>query len=128
MGPRDSFAGLGRLANHDELVDTGDRGGSHGVFRRLPAHPVLAQPRDDVRGRRVLPVRSDAFGLDHPLVAIARVEPFAVAPLGVEDPGLELSLERVPADPLAAGSYRPAPGLDGKLAFEEVAALGPFAG
>ena len=69
----------------------GDRGAAEGPVDRLPAHPVLAQSRDDVRGRRVLAVLPDAFGLDHPLVAVAGPVALAVAPLGVEDPGLELA-------------------------------------
>src|SRR5262249_26500594 len=70
----------------------------------------------------------DALDLDHPLVAGAREVAFAVAALGVEDPGLELPLERVPADPLRAREYGLPPGLHGELAIEEVAALGPPAG
>ena len=51
-----------------------------------------------------------------------------MAPLGVEDPGLELPPHGVPADPLGAREHGLAPGLHGELAVEEVAAVGPLAG
>ncbi len=59
---------------------------------------------------------------------VRREVAFAVAALGVEDPGLELSLEWVPADPLGAREDGPSLGLHGELAIEEVAAFGPRAG
>src|SRR3954454_18847732 len=46
------LADLGGRTDHDELVDPGDRGPPEGPVHRLPAQAVLAQARDDVRGRR----------------------------------------------------------------------------
>src|SRR3954449_1383343 len=103
------LAGLGWLAHDGELVDAGQRGAPDGPVDRLPARPVLAQSRDDVRRRRELAVLPHAVGLDHPLVAVAGPVPLAEATLGVEDPGLELATRRVPADPLRAAQDRLAP-------------------
>src|SRR4051794_30956626 len=96
------FAGLGGLAHDGELVDPGQRVAPEGPVDRLPARPILAQSGDDVRRRRMLAVLPDAVGLDQPAVALAGPVPLAEAPLGVEDPGLELATRRVPADPLRA--------------------------
>src|SRR5947208_8378113 len=94
------LTGLGWLTHDGELVDPGHRGAPDGPVDRLPARPILAQSRDDVRRRGVLAVLPHALGLDHPLLAVAGPVPLAEAALGVEDPGLELAPHRVPADPL----------------------------
>ena len=73
-------------------------------------------------------ILSHAIRLDQPAVAVARPVPFAKAALGVEDPGLELALHRVPSDPLRAAQDRLALGLHGEFADQEVAVVGPLAG
>src|SRR5258708_24950858 len=98
----DLTADLGGCSHYHELIDSGDRGPAEGPVHRLPAHPVLTQARDDVGGRYRLPFPADAFDLDDPLVAVARPESFAMSPFGVEDPGLEPLLQRIPADALGA--------------------------
>ena len=84
------LAGLGWLAHDRELVDPGHRGAPDGPVDRLPARSVLAQTGDDVRGGSMPAVLPYALGLDHPLFPIAGPVALAEAPLGVEDPGLEL--------------------------------------
>src|SRR3954451_20315844 len=96
------LSSLGRLANQRELVDLSNRGAAHRPVNRLPARAVIAQTSDDVCGRSRLAIRSHSLDLENPAVAIAGEVAFAVAALGVEDPGLELALPRVPPDPLRA--------------------------
>src|SRR5438270_1371161 len=112
------LAGLGRLAHEGELVDARQRGATDGPVDRLPARAVLAEPRDDVRRRRVPPVLADAVGLDQPAVAVAGPVALAVSAFGVEDPGLDLVPHRVPADPLRAREHRLALRLHRELADE----------
>src|SRR4051794_33047883 len=123
-----SLAGLWWLAYQGELVDPGDRDAAEGAVDRLPARAVLAQTLQDVRDRGVPAILSNALGLDHPLVTVAGPVAFAEAPLGVEDPGLELAPHRIPADPLRAAQDWPAVSFHGEFADQEVAVVGPLAG
>src|SRR5208337_1908592 len=91
------------------------------------ADSVLAQSRDDIRGRRGFAVLH-ALGLHHPPVAVTGPVGLDKAPLGVEDPRLELALDRVPADPLGAAHHGLALSLDSELAEQEIAVVGPLAG
>src|SRR5208337_2396473 len=122
------LADLGRLAHQGELIDPGHCRAAERAVDRLPADSVLAQTRDDIRGRRGLAVLLHALGLDHPLVAVTGPVGFDKTALGIEDPRLELALDRVPADPLRAAHHGLALHLDGELAEQEIAIVGPLAG
>src|SRR5271157_5819829 len=124
----ESLADLGRLAHQGELIDPGHCRAADCAVDRLPADSVLAQSRDDIRGRRGFAVLLHALGLDHPLVAVTGPVGLDKTALGIEDPRLELAIDRVPADPLRAAHHGLALGLDGELAEQEIAVVGPLAG
>ena len=121
------LAGLGWLAHDGELVDSRDCGASECAVDRLPADPIFADTGDDIRGRCGFAILSHPIRFDQPSIAVAREVPLAEAALGVEDPGLELVLHRVPADALGAGENRLALGLHGEFADQEIAVGAPLA-
>ena len=86
------------MIRHDLIAD--------GPLDGAPPAPMGADARQDVGRRRGPAVGQDAGRLDHPLVAVPAPEARAMAALRVEDPRLDLSRRRVPADPLVDGHDR----------------------
>ena len=71
--------------------------------------------RQHVRRRCVAPIGHDPRRLDDPLIAVAAPVAFTVTSLGVEDPGLDLLGQWVPANSLRYCHYGMALDMDRKI-------------